>query len=250
MTHVHERLEKWELVDVIDEPGAGEVGHPAEGTGFFEQVGRPGHNREVLFTREQVVGLTVEIENGGVGAPNDEQRRRAHRAEVLAREVGASSTRDDGTDRLGSASGGDECRGTAGARAEQANWELRCPRLRPQPSGDPSEAVGQELDVEPVLPGARVNPVLFLRQEVDQEGGEPAVLEAFGDESIARTVSTAPAAVREQDEASCVARAREVAVELRAGNRNPNRLRAFSDVVACRVQPPAQAGTWSFSSDP
>ena len=63
------------------------------------------------------------------------------------------------------------------------------------------------------MPGAEVDPLLFLGQEVGEDGGEPALVEDVGDMAVAGAVAPAATAVGEGHHATSVVGARERRLE-------------------------------------
>ena len=90
---------------------------------LLEQVGRAGHDDQFLLAAQQCAASAVHPDHRHVVAAHDQQRRRPHLRQCIAREVGPSAARYDGADRVRSLGGGHQRRGRTGARAEQADGE-------------------------------------------------------------------------------------------------------------------------------
>src|SRR5205823_5111512 len=82
-----------------------------------------------------------------------------------------------------------------------------------EPVDGERQAVGQQADVEAVLPRAHVDALLDFGEQIEEQGPQPVLLQAARDLLVARAVAAAAAAVREHDDRSVRRRQDEVAVQ-------------------------------------
>src|SRR5690606_1709538 len=108
---------------------------------------------------------------------------------------------------------GDQRGGRAGARAEGADRQRGGLGLLGQPVDRADEAAGEQWDIEAQLARHRVDALLLGREQVHEERGEAAGLEACGDVAVARAEAAAARAVREDDDAARGCGQCEVAIE-------------------------------------
>src|SRR5688500_6697471 len=86
-------------------------------------------------------------------------------------------------------------------------------RMFGEPFDRADEALRQHLDVEAQLRGAGVDGFLARRQQIEEERAEVRAAQFFGDVSIARAETAAPAAMGEQDDARRATRNDEVPLQ-------------------------------------
>src|ERR1700722_7214457 len=75
------------------EPVTGQYRHPLEAAGFFEKVGGAGNHNKPALARHRGLCAAVQFQHHGVAAPHDQQCRRDHVGQRLARQIGPSPTR-------------------------------------------------------------------------------------------------------------------------------------------------------------
>src|SRR5689334_20128406 len=80
---------------VAEKPRCREVRHLFECAGLFEQVGRPGNDRQFFVAVQRRECSKVEVKDGLVFAADDEQCRSSDSAEMGASEVGPPATGND-----------------------------------------------------------------------------------------------------------------------------------------------------------
>jgi hypothetical protein len=117
---------------------------------------------------------------------------------------------------------GDECRRRPSARAEQTDAEHPLTESFGDEISDRDEPLGEQVDLETEAAGALVLLLLDRREEVEQQRGQSSVLQCPCQPAVARTESTAPTAVREQDDAAGVVRNSEIGFDRAAGDRKPH----------------------------
>src|SRR2546430_2045494 len=93
-------------------------------------MGRMRDEHHLLLAGELVVRFFVQLDDAGIFAADDQQRRRFHARESAAGEIRTSAARDDGADAIRNARGRDERRAAASARAEISDALLRAEPLR------------------------------------------------------------------------------------------------------------------------
>jgi hypothetical protein len=80
-----------------------------------------GHDDELVFGVQVLLGLPVELEHDRVAAAHDQESRSAYSRESISGEIRPPATGDDGVDLARPLGRGDEGAGRAGARTEQAD---------------------------------------------------------------------------------------------------------------------------------
>ncbi len=200
---------------MVDEPVAGQGGHPLEGAGLGEEVAGARDDLEGgLGAGHAGERLVVEVGHEVVVTADDEEGRGPDLGEAVAGEVGPPAPGDDGADVGGAGRRGEEGGGGPGAGTEAAEGrraEIGMP-AGPVDRGDHPGA--EEVDVEPKLGGPEVLSLLGVGEEVDQEGPESPRLQGAGDRAVARAVPAAPAPVGEDDEPAAGIGEGEVADEV------------------------------------
>lgn len=176
-----------------DEPVSSELGCEPKRAGFVEEMRGTRNDRDPALAAKPGSGVFVETQHDPVVAADYQQRRGADRSEVLTREVGAATSRDD-REHGGACIGcGTKCGGRAGAGTEVPDGETAEVRLVVDKTCDLGEALSKQIDVEDIDPVAR----FFNAEQVEQQGGDSRLVQYRGDVVIARAVTTAPAAVGE-----------------------------------------------------
>ena len=184
--------------EVADEPRRREPGDFLERARLLEEVGRAGHDRELLLAAQLGERRLVQLDDAVVVSADDEQRRRLDAAQRgRAREVRAPAARHHGHDVGREACGDLQRRRGTGARAEQSHREVSRARVVAHEAHAVGEPTRQELDLEaPLVVG-----VLARRQQVEEQRAESGRAERPCHERVARTLAARPAAVREQHDA-------------------------------------------------
>jgi hypothetical protein len=100
-----------------------------------------------------------------------------------------------------------------GARTEEAQRQFAQGGLAASPLGGRLQPARQQRDVEAVLARAQVHLLLLGREQVEQQGGDPAFLQPARHLPVARAVPSAAAAVREQHQALRLLRQADVAMQ-------------------------------------
>ena len=148
----------------------------------------------------------VETEYVDVGAADEEQDRTGNAGEGIARKVGTPAARNDGAyPRLVRCR--DEGRRRAGARPEQSDRKPLEIVVRRDPAKRGAQPFGKQWNIEDRA--AIIGLVRF--EEVEQQRAQALGAERVRDGDVARAVATAPAAVGEYDESSCITGNPEVA---------------------------------------
>jgi hypothetical protein len=97
--------------------------------------------------------VTVRLEDPGIAAPDDHQRRCLDVVQRVAREIRSAAAGYDGAHRFIAGRGDQRC-GGAGARAEQPNGKTLDRVVFAHPVEGGKDAVGEQPDVEPEFSGA------------------------------------------------------------------------------------------------
>jgi hypothetical protein len=121
-----------------------------------------------------------------------------------------------------------------GARAEVAERQRCRARLVAEPARRQRQPLREQRDVEAKLAGFQVDLLLCRRQEVEQERADPAVDQRPRDELVARALPARAAAVREDDDAKCSFRQREVGGDRIAVDLEANLLLCVNRLPATR----------------
>ena len=103
-----------------------------------------------------------------------------------ASQIGSTATRDDRGDFVGTFGGGHKCRRGAGASPEISDLELACLRVLKEPIGRAHEPLGQEADIEAQSCCPQIDRLFLCRQQVDEQGRKPRLVEQLRDVAIAR----------------------------------------------------------------
>lgn len=211
------------MTQVLLEPLAGEPGHFFQSAGFLEQVRCSGNGFQPLFTIQLGQGFTIQVQDDAVLCSNEKQNRRFHQSECLLSEIGAASSGDDGVD----AGHGQRCRhergGGSGACAEIAQPDIFDSRLLDEPCGRTTESGGQQVDVEAQVSCCPVENLFIFREQIEQESADASTVKHSSNVLVARTVTAASAAVREEYEPAQVFRDDQVSVENGAFSRAAGR---------------------------
>ncbi len=213
------------LLQILREPSRRERDDLVERARLLEQMRRAGNDLQARRTGELGHGAAVQLDHDGVALPDDQQRRRQNAGEGIRREIRPAAPRDDGGDQLRPSRGRGQRRGRARAGPEEPNREIGRAFLLLDPIERLFEPPGQQRDIEDLVAIAG-----FARQqEVEQQRGEPGLVERASNLSIARAQPTGSAAVGEEDDAARSVRNRQQSLEpqgkdldvLRAGQRRP-----------------------------
>ena len=197
-----------------------QIGHALERAGFFEQMRRAGNDVDLYFAAHPRTRLFVEVNDNVVFAAHDEERRRFHFWQSVTGKIGPAAPRDDGGDLVGQFGGGHQCRGCAGARPETADAQIARLLLFMRPPRRVEQPFGKEADVEPVLARVKIDRFFLGREQVEQQRGQPGVIQPARHKLIAWTVTTAAAAVRKKHERDRLIDNRQIAIHRRAPSGN------------------------------
>ena len=167
---------------------------------------------ELAVPGDRSGGAAVQRQDLGVAAADDQERRRGHPPERLAGEVGAAAAGDDRADAATPVRRRPQCRRRSGRGAEAGDREPRQARPATRPLDRVEQPAGEQIDVEDVAAVAG----LVRRQQIEEQGREPAALEVAGDRVVARAVAARSAAVDEDHEPGRIGRKPERAAELGA----------------------------------
>ena len=121
---------------VAGEPVTGQYRDPLEGAGFFEKVGGARNHNKPAPAGHCGLCAALQFQHHGVAAPHDQQCRRDHVGQRLARQIGPSPARHDRCHLHPGIGGRDQGRARCGAGAEIADGQRRRVTLAPQPAGD------------------------------------------------------------------------------------------------------------------
>ena len=188
------------------EPVACQARHFLQGSRLLEEMGGTSHHLQLALAAQLHLCLTVELEHDLVTATHDEQRR------LLA--PGRASDRQD-QDVLPAR----RLRRSM-SRARRPPTELRPPRCWRRSSRyavpllrvvlRATESHPQSLRQEPYVEYRCTVELLVGGEQIEQEGAEPGRVQDGRHKAIARTVTTASAAVGEDDQSGTLLRNREV----------------------------------------
>ena len=215
-------------------PGAGKpvrshFCHSLEGAGFFKKVCGAGDQAQFFRTAHLVECLLVHSDHGCVVPADDQQGRGFHLRQRGSGQIRAASARDDGADRDFRFCLGHQGRAAAGARSEVAQAELRLFPMHPNSRAQ--EALGQELDIKPQMPGVAFLLLFVFRQEIKEQRPEAALPQGARDILVARAMPAAATAVGEKHDPWCARRDNEFPAQFKSWKRNGNvRLHMFFEI--------------------
>ena len=182
---------------MADEPTLGPLDDKIEGAGLGKKMGSPRNDDQFLRPRKLGIGEFIEPQHFPIRTADDQQRGCSHPGQGLPSEIWPTAARNDRADSS-IARRGDEGRCRTRARPEQPKRQACRRRHRAAPIDGGDQAFRPQGNVEHI-PAV----VLFpLRQEVEQQGGQPGSSERVRDEIVARAVATRAAAMREYDKAT------------------------------------------------
>src|SRR5262249_39400889 len=154
-------------------------------------------------------------------AADNQQRRRFDQRQRVAGQVRPPAARNDRSDLLAQSGGGHQGRRPAPARSAITDLPIRRPLLTGEPPRRVDQSPGQQLDVEAEMARKNVHRLFLTREQVEQKRADAGLTNNTGHAPVARTVTAAPAAVREYRDPARAARDRQVAVEDGAAGGNP-----------------------------
>ena len=198
------------MLEVFVEPGGGKLGDPLECAGFFEQMGGAGNHHDAVGSRQLATGQTVRLEDSGVPATDNDQRRRRYLFQRVTRQIGTATAGHYGPHRL-VAGGGDQRGRRAGAGAEQSDRKALDRRVLAHPIKRGQHTVGKQGDVETEFAGTQVRLLLALGQKIQQQGGETVVPEHLRDKEVAWTEAGTSRSVREHHKSPGIRRDLKIA---------------------------------------
>ena len=195
-------------------------------TGLRKEMSGARHDFHALDALQLGERVHVELQHLRILGADDQQRRRAHGGERRLREIRSSAARYDRTNDLRTLCRGDERRRRSSARAEEADAKHALAETLGDEVDDRHQAVGEQLHVEAKLTGPLVLFLFHRRQQVEEQGGEPSVLQLARDLPVSRTQAAASAAVGEQYDARGPVRHRKVTIDCASGHWKPDMTRS------------------------
>jgi len=179
------------------EPVEREVRHTLERAWLFKQVGCAGDDVQPPFRipREFRDRLAVQAHNHWIISSDDEQTGREYLAESRASEIRPTSAGNYRPHCVGTFSGGSQRRGRPCTGPEISDPETLQLRLAADPFRDDGQALDEQVDVETQLRGAQINRLFLLREKVDQNRRDGALIQHAGHATVSRTVAAAAAAM-------------------------------------------------------
>ena len=157
-------------------PFAGQMRDFLERSGLLEQVGRAGHDFDSVLVSHPVGRLAIHPDHGHVKAADDEQRGGAHLRDRLHGEIRPAASRDYRCHPVGTIRRGHERCSRAGAGAEKTDRQAAKFGSPGQPVHGANQPAAEQVDVEAQFSGAFVDPAFLRRQEIEQQGAEPALM--------------------------------------------------------------------------
>jgi len=198
---------------MLDKPSCRQPRNLLELARFFEQMGCPGDDFEAFLSAKFCEGFAVPREHLTVGFADDEEGWRGNFRQHSGGHVGPAAAADDRPDRFGSLHRCHQCSSSSRARAEVAQPETVHVALRQQPVGRSQQSLGEQGDVKTQPTGVKVNRLLLLCQEVEEQRAQTGTVQHSGHEGIPWTKPAAAAPVREEHYTVRLGRQRKVAVE-------------------------------------
>jgi hypothetical protein len=180
---------------------------------LFEKVGRPGNDFEAFLAAKFCEGFAVPREHLTIGFSDDEERWCGNFRQHSGGHVRPAAAADDRPDGLRSLHRRHERSSSSRARAKVAQPETAYVALGQQPVGRSQQPLGKKGDVKTQSSGAKLNRLLLLCEEVEEQRAQTRTVQHLGDEVIAWTKSAAPAPMREEHHTVRLGRKREVAVQ-------------------------------------
>src|SRR5687768_4145379 len=182
------------------EPVDRQARHLLERTWLLEQMRRARHDLEQGRGAHLLHRFLVQLDNRGVIAADDEQRRRLHERQSAGCEIRTAAARDDGPRPPGPFRRGNQRRGCARACAEVADWQRPQIGLFDRPIGGGDHAAAETLDIEPELTGELVHRFLFAGEQIQQQRRETRIVQRLGHLPVACAEPAAAAAMGKDDE--------------------------------------------------
>jgi len=213
-----------QLLNVTRRGGRVIVTEAGERAGLFEQVRCAIDDAQLLLAAQPGQCLLIEPQHDRIGAADDQERWRIHAGQRFLRQIRPAPARDDGRHLGRVLRHGDQRRRRTGAGAEVADLQPARGRLAAQPLRDAGHPAGEQVDVEAEFAALQIGHFFPVRQQVEQQRRQAALLKVFGDLPVPRAVPAASAAVHEQHDAAGRFRNRKIAVQYRPAARNAHRL--------------------------
>ena len=195
-----------------EEPVDGEPGDGLERAGLLEQVRGALHDLDPVGADQPLGRAQVELQHLRIARADDQQRRRPHERQPVARQIGTPAPRDDGPHVVAERGRRPQRRAGAGRGPEVADRQAVRDGFVADPARHGLEPRRQQRDVEDEIPAA----LLVLGEKVEQQRREAGRLEASRHRPVARAEAAAAAAVGEDDEALGRLRDGEVAPQPQA----------------------------------
>jgi hypothetical protein len=182
---------------MVEEPLFRQDGDPLQGAWLAKQVTGTREDSEMMGGGHGHQGLFVESENLKVCPPHNEQTGTTHLGNAPRCQIGAPTAAHERPYVSGACCRREEGRGSTGARAKQPdrNRTRGSDLCLEQPVDSPREASREEGDIKTPVMGLPILCFFLGYQQVEQERGQSNSLQALGDTTIARTASTAAAAM-------------------------------------------------------
>ena len=177
-------------------------------------MGGARHQDHLFFAVHQAQGLLVEPDHALIGTADKQQRRRRDGRQCGgAGQVGSAAARHHRADPVAQPRCRDQRRCAPGAGTEIADPRMAKLELECGPARRILHSLRQHGDIEAVFPGLQVHLFLLRRQQVEQQRGEAALLQALRHPPVARAVPAAAATMGKQDQRRKRGRQGEIAVQ-------------------------------------
>src|ERR1051326_5896542 len=170
--------------EIPSEPHPREFCDALERARLFEQVRGAWYDFERFGFLQPLEYFLVDFDDDFVVAADDEQRRRDDAVERSPRQIGPTSARHHRTPCAGPPRRGDQRRSSAGARAEQPDAKRSEIRVGFRPVDGADESVREQRDVEAKLCRHGVGVLFIFGEEIQQQRGQPSVMQHVADASI------------------------------------------------------------------
>ncbi len=187
---------------MLEKPISGQLRNFFQSTFFLKQMCRARNDDQLLTAAHLTHGLLVQINHDLIISANNQKRRRLDEGKKMSRKIDPPSASNDGGVPIGLACGSYQCRPRPGAGAEKAQIDITGGGVATEPVCSVLKSFSKQWDVEDLTLIVR----FIFSQQVQHQSCQPSLLEGSSDKAVARTPSTASAAVCECDDATWVRR--------------------------------------------
>jgi hypothetical protein len=181
--------------------------------GSSEEMRGAGNDFEPHLARHLTHRLVVQRKHRKVIAADNQQRWRLDAEQPTASQVGTATARHDGSRHLWTLRGRDQRSGRSSTGAKIGDRKGLQVGLQDRPVYGRHHAASEPRDVEPELERPHVDRLFFASQQIEQQGRVARAVQRLGHLPVARTVSAASAAVREDHKPLRLRRYPQIGIE-------------------------------------